>query len=430
MKRWIGGIVTLVCICCMLGLSGTVLAAGNAFVDVPVNHWAYTAITKLAQDGVLQGYRNTDYQGDKAITRYEMAMLVANAMARSEKANADDQALIQRLAAEFTQELGVLGVHVASLEKKADKMHMFGLGDFKYEHHNLGKDYGTSLVGSPRLVLRFDYQINNDWTVFNGLEYTRDLWMTTFGDITSDNSKSKELGATGKIGGATRLTVGEYHYFSAYGVMLEQRIYGAQLTFGDTGLAGGPPPKKPQPTLTLNEGYLWKRINGRTDSLFTDSDPHIFSGELKYPLSEISNIQLGRFNVWSDNHTISSRHFSTMGFDVKMTNDLQFNAYYGKSSYDTENLGYLVGFFYKNVNFMQPGSYGYMLNYEHIECNSAISPTFAVNASHGAKGVVLDYKFCPVEKTVVELLLTRIKATKANDTYRDNFFSVDISYFF
>jgi len=89
-----------------------------------------------------------------------------------------------------------------------------------------------------------------------------------------------------------------------------------------------------------------------------------------------------------------------------------------------------VGFFYKNVNFMQPGSYGYMLNYEHIECNSAISPTFAVNASHGAKGVVLDYKFCPVEKTVVELLLTRIKATKANDTYRDNFFSFDISYFF
>ncbi|MBP2642699.1 MAG: S-layer protein [Firmicutes bacterium] len=95
MKRWIGGIVTLVCICCILGMSGRGLAAGNAFVDIPANHWAYTAITKLAQDGVLQGYRNTDYQGDKAITRYEMAMLVANAMGRIEKANADDQAIRQ-----------------------------------------------------------------------------------------------------------------------------------------------------------------------------------------------------------------------------------------------------------------------------------------------------------------------------------------------
>ncbi|MBP2642698.1 MAG: S-layer protein [Firmicutes bacterium] len=303
---------------------------------------------------------------------------------------------------------------------------MFGLGNFKYENHDLGTDYGKSMVGNLRLALKFDYRINEDWSVFNGQEFTRSIWVTPVGDITATNSKGKELGVVGKIG-ETTLTVGDYHYFSAYGYMYDFTMNGVQLDFGRSA-PGAPAAGKRSPTVSLNYGYLCEGNNQRTDDLFSDSDPHIFSGELCYPISDTTNLQFGRWNLWSDNPTISARHFSTGGFDVKLTKDLMFAALYAKSSYDTENIGYITSLFYKHVDPMNPGSYGIMLQNEHIESNATINPSFAVNPLHGAKGVLLDYQFCPAKKMWVELLFTRIKATKANDTFRDNFYSWQIFY--
>ena len=57
----------------VVGAASTTFAAANPFSDVPADSWAYDAVTKLAQDGVINGYGDGTFRGDNTITRYEMA---------------------------------------------------------------------------------------------------------------------------------------------------------------------------------------------------------------------------------------------------------------------------------------------------------------------------------------------------------------------
>ena len=50
--------------------------AANPFSDVPMNHWAYDAVEQLAAKGILEGYPNGTFKGNRAMTRYEIAQMV------------------------------------------------------------------------------------------------------------------------------------------------------------------------------------------------------------------------------------------------------------------------------------------------------------------------------------------------------------------
>ena len=106
----------------LLTSSALASAAANPFSDVPADHWAYDAVAQLADDGVIEGYGDGTYRGQNEITRYEMAQMVAKAMAKEDQVNAQQKAMIDRLAAEFSEELGNLGVRVENLEQKADNV--------------------------------------------------------------------------------------------------------------------------------------------------------------------------------------------------------------------------------------------------------------------------------------------------------------------
>ena len=67
----------------MIGAASTTFAAANPFSDVPRDHWAYDAVTQLAADGVVEGYGDGMYRGDRNITRYEMAQMVGKARRRA-----------------------------------------------------------------------------------------------------------------------------------------------------------------------------------------------------------------------------------------------------------------------------------------------------------------------------------------------------------
>ena len=136
-----------------LGVTASAYAA-NPFSDVPAGHWAYDAVNKLAAAGVVDGYPDGTYGGDKLMTRYEMAQIVAKAMAKG--ANVD------KLAAEFADELDSLGVRVANLEKKADNVKITGQIRASY------KDVDGDGVNSNSMQLRnrlwVEGQVNEDWT--------------------------------------------------------------------------------------------------------------------------------------------------------------------------------------------------------------------------------------------------------------------------
>ena len=117
----------------VLGIAGTAFAAANPFVDVPAKHWAYDAVTKLAQAGILDGYGDGTYRGERLATRYELAQATAKAMARADKADAQMKALIDKLAVEFAAELNNLGVRVAKLEKNASSIKFWGDSRIRYQ---------------------------------------------------------------------------------------------------------------------------------------------------------------------------------------------------------------------------------------------------------------------------------------------------------
>ena len=66
----------------VVGAASTTFAAANPFSDVPADHWAYDAVAQLAAEGVVEGYGDGTFVGGQEITRYEMAQMVAKAMAK------------------------------------------------------------------------------------------------------------------------------------------------------------------------------------------------------------------------------------------------------------------------------------------------------------------------------------------------------------
>ena len=143
-----------------LGVTASAYAA-NPFSDVPAGHWAYDAVNKLAAEGVVTGYPDGTYGGDKLMTRYEMAQIVAKAMAKG--ANVD------KLAAEFADELDSLGVRVANLEKKADNVKVTGQVRYHYA------DYDGAHDNALRSRIWVNGQINEDWTYTGMFQNTQDF---------------------------------------------------------------------------------------------------------------------------------------------------------------------------------------------------------------------------------------------------------------
>lgn len=114
-------------------LGVTTAFAANPFSDVTPNDWAYQSVAQLAAAGVINGYPDGTFKGQNNITRYEMAQMVAKAMANESRANAEQQAMINRLANEFSDELNNLGVRVSNLENKVGNVKVTGDARLRYQ---------------------------------------------------------------------------------------------------------------------------------------------------------------------------------------------------------------------------------------------------------------------------------------------------------
>ena len=206
-----------------LGVTASAYAA-NPFSDVPAGHWAYDSINKLAAAGVIEGYGDSTFGGDKLMTRYEMAQIVAKAMAKG--ANVD------KLAAEFADELDNLGVRVANLEKKADNVKV--TGELRYHYKDNGGDidgYATEL----RSRIWVKGAINDDWTYTGMLENIQDLK----NDKGDETTKFQRAYVNGKLGGV-KVQAGRYHSKLSEGNVYDNRFDGVQASYGkDVKLTAG-----------------------------------------------------------------------------------------------------------------------------------------------------------------------------------------------
>lgn len=120
--------------------------AQQPFADVPLDHWAYAAVNKLAETGLMEGYPDGTYKGKQPLTRYEFAQALARMLDRVEAMakepgppgppgpagppgpgagaglTAEQQALLDRLAKEFAPELKALRSDLDSLTKRVEDL--------------------------------------------------------------------------------------------------------------------------------------------------------------------------------------------------------------------------------------------------------------------------------------------------------------------
>lgn len=104
-----------------------VATAAPLFPDTKDSHWASDAVRALAAKGLLEGYPDGTFKGDRSASRYEIAMVIARLLAKEAQIEATfatqaDRQQLQALLTELRPELETLGIRVTSLEQTVSRL--------------------------------------------------------------------------------------------------------------------------------------------------------------------------------------------------------------------------------------------------------------------------------------------------------------------
>ncbi|MDD7056105.1 MAG: S-layer homology domain-containing protein [Selenomonadaceae bacterium] len=410
----------------VVGAASTTFAASNPFSDVPAGHWAYDAVAQLAQDGVIDGYGDNTFQGDKNITRYEMAQMVAKAMAKTNNganANAADKAALDKLAAEFHDELNNLGVRVANLEKNADQVKWNGTAEYTvarpHQDHQSGAADKAGNVNNVLFRLEPSAEINNNWHVNARLDANSNLATDTGADGKVD---LKRVWAQGNYGAFTGK-------FGKFAPIDDDSIFDTQFSGAE---------------LSYNKG-AWNVVaaagrNNNSEDNATDVADYQYYGV---------GYTMGKLTAGADFHELQSKSLSDYfdgwsAYKKSGTTD-QADIWLLKGSYTFDQNNALQGFYaenhdadayekaasveydYKGADRKNAGTWGAWLAYRHLGENAAAFSTFdAVDA--GWKAWEIGANYAPFKNVVAQARYAKGK-TLAGDTDVDKIWG-RVNFFF
>ena len=381
-----------------LGVTASAYAA-QPFSDVPAGHWAYDSIAKLAAAGVIDGYGDNTFGGDKLMTRYEMAQITARAMAKG--ANVD------KLAAEFADELDNLGVRVANLEKKADNVKITGQARFRYYDTDADATHHASL----RSRIWITGQVNDDWSYTGMIQNTQE-----FNNKTGDEkTEFKRAYVDGKIGGV-KIHAGRWDECTSTANILDSYVDGVQVSYGDKVKVYG------------------MALKGADNDAITDG----FGGTLTEKAADRIYIvgaeaALGKVNAYvnyfkadgvdpnfgaADN---GEKEIYNIGANLDVAKDLNlaYEYMWSDKKYDKEvsKDGFVATLAYKGASADTPGSWGVAATYFDQPINAILSPTTDATTfldEGGYKGYGLTANYGLAKNMVLELLYFDTEAKKGN----------------
>lgn len=154
------------------------VSAANPFADVDTSSWAYQAVSQLSDQGVVDGYPDGTFKGDKNVSRYELAQIIARLMAKEDSLNDSQKAAVQKLSAEYVDDLQNLGVRVKELEKKTGNLST--ITELRVQdiprYDNVYKDSKSSHDElSLRVRINTMANVNDRSTVYSQLETTMSM---------------------------------------------------------------------------------------------------------------------------------------------------------------------------------------------------------------------------------------------------------------
>ena len=411
----------------VVGAASTTFAAANPFSDVPADSWAYDAVTTLAADGVIDGYPDGTYKGQNTMTRYEMAQIVARAMAKTDLEKAD-KALVDKLAAEFAEELDNLGVRVADLEKKSDNV-KWG-GELRYRYYDIDRDSKAGDETHNKVLFRLEpkaYIGNSGWTANARLDYEMNLST----DENNDGVVVDRAYVEGPLFGAT-VTAGRTPVFTAQGLLFDDRISGGTVAFG-------------------SDEFKTTLAAGRYSE---DDHSVVYKGNAKDITAEYYGVQFDY--TPNDNLALNAGYTALTGIDAKNSdsqkivapfggdkNDTTANFWYagGKYAFDknvafvgeyaqnteanTEDQAWTAELQYKGANPADAGSWGMYAGYRQIETFASIAPTYDDIIGAGYKGAVVGASYVPAENILATIQYFDGEETKSGQDASKFFANVD-----
>ena len=334
-------------------LGVTTAFAANPFSDVTPDSWAYQAVSQLANAGIVNGYPDGTFKGQNNITRYEMAQMVAKAMANQDRANAEQQAMINRLADEFSNELNNLGVRVARLEDRVGNVKVTGDARLRYrdaEHEKSKFD--------ARARVQFNAKVN---------DRTDAVVRLTSGNFELGNSQNGgNANATidrayvnHKFGERVSLKAGRFNQVIGGGLAFDGTFDGAQLNAGNDKIQA-----------QAAYGYM---VSGEAAGLTKDQN--------------VTNTYLG-LNGKVGKHTMVGGFYDRVNQDTSTgyKNIYGFNAnanfdkvWVGgewlKDSHVDESQAWTAGLGFGNYNIAKQGTWGVKGQYFNAKVNAPIVDT-------------------------------------------------------
>ena len=401
-----------------LGITASAYAA-NPFSDVPQGHWAYASVAQLASDGVIDGYADGAFAGEKLLTRYEMAQVVAKAMANG--ANVD------KLAAEFADELDTLGVRVAKLESKADAVKITG----EVRYHYADKDAERVVISQGKFEdktgisfnenqlrsrIWVEGAINDDWKYIGMLQNTQDL----DDEVGNEETKFKRAYVEGKIGGVDVLA-GRYNAFLVNGNLYDEHADGIELSYGKdvkfTAFAMKP---------TDQNGYYANTVGDignvvmemRYDKAYgakVDTNIGVVKATAGYNVFKDGKSYEKYGNVLESVVGIEDNKIWNLGVSFDLSKDFKVNIDYLKSDLEkikaatgdihfNDDDGFVVGLNYKGAKASEPGTYGVYANYYDQARSTVVAHTMnGYYGYNGFKGYMIGANYAVAKNIVASL---------------------------
>ena len=409
----------------VVGAASTTFAAANPFSDVPRDHWAYDAVTQLAADGVVEGYGDGTYRGDRNITRYEMAQMVAKAMAKGGNVPVSDKALIDRLAAEFADELNNLGVRVSNLERNADMVKWNGKLEYTYTSKRFEN---ADKKNDDHLMFRLEpsAEVNNHWHVNARVEASTNMKHDAAHDDDSDDKVTlKRAWAQGDYDkfqvklGKMELLSGEA-YAAPGAIVFDDEFSGAEVSFGKDLKA------------TIQAGRVNLEDSFKSKALDAD-DPSAPPAE-RYYRADTANYQSIGLQYDKNNLVAGAAYYRLGSNDFRALtkngkdkmniwgvnlgyhfdkNSFLSGAYAHNSDLDDYKKSYQVSYDYKGAEAEDKGSWGAYVAYRYLGGASVFATQDG--ALFGSKGIELGTNYTLFKNVVLSAKYFNGKKIDADD---------------
>lgn len=381
-----------------LAVAAPAFAAANPFVDVPAKHWAYDSVSQLAAAGIIDGYGDGTFRGDRTMTRYEMAQIVAKAMARQDKANAEQKAMIDKLAQEFGDELHNLGVRVSTLENKIGNITWTGQVRAWYEWGDKDDFAGDTTNMTTRLLLWAKAPLNKDLTFIGRLSSWSDWGGATDRVGSSVEMDNAYIQGKNFTFGRQPLTFGQGMVYN-----IGYNNDGATYTFGEDKLKLTVAGFKSKAADAYVEGAVKKALTNDFGmvpepawnmGLAVDlKAPTVYAANLDYQASKDLNItavyakskeQNGRLTMFGVPITSTYRgdvlDTWAIGFGYKGIKDVTITGEYGQNKSDLAKImnqiytgddddpkAWVAEIKYKGAEWTKPHTYGFWVGYRDAE---------------------------------------------------------------